>query len=228
MTGEGRADVRELRHARCRPTRQAVATRPAEQWGSTVYDAWLYALQPMFAPHGTAFPDYMRSDAWAAKDLQSGLGSYTELKHDTILFAKQLVAEAGGDFSKPQPAQLGRAGPGRLRAARGRRRPAEARPRPARAAHPRGRRPPRDGDRPAALPRRRPPAPSSPDKPISAADNKRLRSIGDALSAIWWRTSERSNPDPVDPRPVGRRRRHRDLAERRSSSSAPARSRRST
>ena len=57
----------------------------------------------MFTPHGSAFPDYMRSDAWAAKDLQSGLGSYTELKHDTILFAKQLVAEAGGDFSNRNP-----------------------------------------------------------------------------------------------------------------------------
>jgi hypothetical protein len=36
-------------------------------------------------------------------------------------------------------------------------------------------------------------------KSISAADNKRLRSLGDALSAIWWRTSERSNPDPSIP-----------------------------
>ena len=75
----------------------AVANRPTAQWGATVYDAWLYALQPVFAEHGTAYPDYMRSDVWAAKDLQTGLASYAELKHDTILYAKQAMAEAGGE-----------------------------------------------------------------------------------------------------------------------------------
>jgi hypothetical protein len=76
----------------------AMAQRPTEDWGGTVYDAWLYALQPMFATHGTAYPDYQRGDGWAAKALQSGLGSYAELKHDTILYAKQAFAEMGGDF----------------------------------------------------------------------------------------------------------------------------------
>ena len=36
-------------------------------------------------------------------------------------------------------------------------------------------------------------------KPIPAAADKRLRSVGDELSAIWWRTSERSNPNPAIP-----------------------------
>jgi len=80
---------------------KAVSTRPAKDWGSTVYDAWLYALEPMFVRHGTAFPDYMRSKAWSAKALQSGFGSYTELKHDTILFSKQLIAEGGDENSAP-------------------------------------------------------------------------------------------------------------------------------
>ncbi|MGZ4384977.1 MAG: DUF3160 domain-containing protein, partial [Gaiellaceae bacterium] len=53
-------------------------------------------LQPMFEPHGTAFPDFMRTRTWTAKDTQSALGSYTELKHDTVLLAKQYAAEAGG------------------------------------------------------------------------------------------------------------------------------------
>ena len=29
----------------------------AADWAATVYDAWLYALEPMWAPHGEAFPD---------------------------------------------------------------------------------------------------------------------------------------------------------------------------
>ncbi|NLI19147.1 MAG: DUF3160 domain-containing protein [Actinomycetales bacterium] len=79
----------------------AVADRPVEEWGNTVYDAWLYAIAASFAKRGTAFPDLQRSEAWAAKALQSGLGSYAELKHDTILYAKQAFAEMGGDFEEP-------------------------------------------------------------------------------------------------------------------------------
>jgi Protein of unknown function (DUF3160) len=74
---------------------QLVDDRSPDQWAGTVYDAWLYALQPQFAERGGAYPDFMRSDAWAAKSLQTGLGSYTELKHDTILYAKQGTAGEG-------------------------------------------------------------------------------------------------------------------------------------
>jgi hypothetical protein len=73
----------------------AITTRPDEAWGSTVYDAWLAAIEPMWLPHGTAFPDFMQSEAWTAKDHQTGFGSYAELKHDTILYTKQAVGEMG-------------------------------------------------------------------------------------------------------------------------------------
>ena len=79
--------------------RTATAARTTGDWGATVYDAWLYALQPMWHPHGEAYPPFMRTDAWAAKAHQSGFGSYTELKHDTILYAKQGIAE--GDMEPP-------------------------------------------------------------------------------------------------------------------------------
>ena len=38
----------------------------------------------------------MQTDAWTAKSLTSLLGSWTELKHDTALYAKQIYAEMGG------------------------------------------------------------------------------------------------------------------------------------
>jgi hypothetical protein len=75
--------------------RAAVAARPDQAWGATVYDAWLAALEPMWLPHGEAFPDFMRSDAWAAKAHQTGFGSHAELRHDTILYTKQFVGEMG-------------------------------------------------------------------------------------------------------------------------------------
>jgi hypothetical protein len=45
----------------------------------------------------------MQNAAWTRKDLQTALGSWTELKHDTILYAKQVMAEmgAGGDPEPP-------------------------------------------------------------------------------------------------------------------------------
>jgi hypothetical protein len=80
-----------------------VASRAPGDWAGTVYDAWLYAIQPSWTPHGSAYPDLMQTDAWSAKAHQSGLGSYTELKHDTVLYAKQGYAE--GEGPPPPPAE---------------------------------------------------------------------------------------------------------------------------
>jgi hypothetical protein len=93
-----------------------ILERPPADWGGTVYDAWLHALEPALLPHGAAYPPMMRTDAWAAKGLVSGLGSYAQLKHDTILYTKQSVAEGGGDEPKvpprnwvePEPVAFGR------------------------------------------------------------------------------------------------------------------------
>ncbi len=78
--------------------------REPSDWASTVYDAWLYALEPKWTANGIAHPGFMQTEAWTAKDLMTGLGSYTELKHDTILYAKQAVlAEGGGDWVEVEP-----------------------------------------------------------------------------------------------------------------------------
>jgi len=79
--------------------RDLVAERAPADWGSTVYDAWLYAILPMWLPHGVAYPDYMQTETWAALAHQAGFGSYAELKHDTVLYAKQTFAE--GDAPLP-------------------------------------------------------------------------------------------------------------------------------
>jgi hypothetical protein len=43
----------------------------------------------------------MQSQAWTRKNLQTYLGSYTELKHDTVLYAKQVMVEMGGGGIQP-------------------------------------------------------------------------------------------------------------------------------
>jgi hypothetical protein len=80
-----------------------VANRDASHWAGTVYDAWLYAIAPMWSPHGLAYPEFMRTDAWAAKAHTTGFGSYAELKHDTLLYAKQAFAEGEGPAVPAEP-----------------------------------------------------------------------------------------------------------------------------
>jgi len=67
-----------------------------DTWTENVYWSWLYALQPIIEVKDESFPEFMRTQAWTRKDLNTALGSYTELKHDTILYAKQVMAEMGG------------------------------------------------------------------------------------------------------------------------------------
>ncbi len=76
--------------------RSQLAGLDTDTWTENVYWSWLYSLKPVFAVKGEQFPEFMRTQAWLRKDLQTALGSYTELKHDTILYAKQVMAEMGG------------------------------------------------------------------------------------------------------------------------------------
>ncbi len=58
-------------------------------WTQNLYWLWLYSLTPLLNPKGTGYPMYMQSPAWIDKELITALGSWTELRHDTILYAKQ-------------------------------------------------------------------------------------------------------------------------------------------
>lgn len=67
-----------------------------ETWIQNLYWSWLYTLLPLVQEKPEGYPSFMRNSAWARKELNTYLGSWTELKHDTILYAKQVYAEAGG------------------------------------------------------------------------------------------------------------------------------------
>jgi len=73
-----------------------VAQLEQEDWTQNLYWAWLYAFHPLIEAKDNRYPPFMRNTAWTHKDLQTALGSWTELKHDTILYAKQVMAELGG------------------------------------------------------------------------------------------------------------------------------------
>lgn len=65
-------------------------------WTQNLYWSWLYTLAPLTETKGQGYPFFMQNQAWTRKQLETYLGSWTELKHDTILYAKQVYAEMGG------------------------------------------------------------------------------------------------------------------------------------
>jgi len=58
-------------------------------WNRNLYWAWLYALKPLLKEFGEGYPTFMQTQAWQDRELQAALASWTELRHDTILYAKQ-------------------------------------------------------------------------------------------------------------------------------------------
>ncbi len=74
-----------------------------DSWTQNLYWSWLYVFQPIIEPKGESYPAFMQTQAWARKDLNTVLGSWTELKHDTILYAKQVMAEMGGGGDDANP-----------------------------------------------------------------------------------------------------------------------------
>ena len=67
-------------------------------WQQNLYNGWLWVLKSVWAVNENTenLPFFMQNQAWYDKNIQTGLGSYAELKHDTVLYAKQPVAEMGG------------------------------------------------------------------------------------------------------------------------------------
>ncbi len=76
----------------------ALATVPDSAWFSSLASKHLHVVGQLARPRGPSFPAFMRTPAWEAKQVETFLGSYTQLKHDTVLYAKQVYAEGDGGF----------------------------------------------------------------------------------------------------------------------------------
>lgn len=66
------------------------------KWQSDMYYGWLWTLKSLLNPFGKGYPSFMTNQAWQDKSLNTALGSWSELRHDTILYGKQSGAECGG------------------------------------------------------------------------------------------------------------------------------------
>ena len=60
-----------------------------KDWNQNLYWGWLYSLKALIDEFPEGYPSFMRTEAWEKKELNAALASWTELRHDTILYAKQ-------------------------------------------------------------------------------------------------------------------------------------------
>jgi len=71
------------------------AALEAKEWAQNLYWNWLYCLMPLLYEKGAGFPYFMQTIAWLDKELTTALASWAELRHDTILYAKQSMSPCG-------------------------------------------------------------------------------------------------------------------------------------
>jgi hypothetical protein len=66
-----------------------------DKWTQNLYWSWIYTLNGMVGDTPEGYPGFMLTDKWQRKELNTYVSSLTELKHDTILYSKQVMAEMG-------------------------------------------------------------------------------------------------------------------------------------
>jgi len=83
----------------------------AAEWNRNLYWSWLYALKPLLVEYGDGYPTFMQTRDWREKELDTALASWAELRHDTILYAKQSytmkATSAGPGFELPEKPVVG-------------------------------------------------------------------------------------------------------------------------
>ncbi len=72
------------------------------QWNTNLYWSWLYTLKALLVDLPEGYPNFMRTQAWQRHQLHTALTSWTQLRYDTILYAKQSYS-AGGSAPRPTP-----------------------------------------------------------------------------------------------------------------------------
>ncbi len=87
--------------------KELFADEDAAVWSASLYSGWLNTLRPLLTKKGKGYPMFMQNDEWVKKDMETFAGSYAELKHDTILYAKQNMAEMGGGDEEEIPDDRG-------------------------------------------------------------------------------------------------------------------------
>jgi len=85
------------------------ATMTDADWMKNLYTAWMWTISSLFTwqkANLAELPRFMQSPLWDAKTLMTASGFWTELRHATILYAKQSFAERGGGPGECDPRKI--------------------------------------------------------------------------------------------------------------------------
>lgn len=80
--------------------REKLSQENALLWSASLYAGWLNTLRPLLKDKGEGYPVFMQNEEWNRKNLECFSGSFAELKHDTVLYTKQVIAEMGGGYDE--------------------------------------------------------------------------------------------------------------------------------
>ncbi|HDS09743.1 MAG TPA: DUF3160 domain-containing protein, partial [Firmicutes bacterium] len=79
-----------------------------KEWNKNLYWSWLYALKILVTnDYAKDYQTFMKTEAWLDKELNTALSSWSSLRHDTILYAKQSytmdIETTAMPFDEPKP-----------------------------------------------------------------------------------------------------------------------------
>ncbi|MCJ7751692.1 MAG: DUF3160 domain-containing protein [Armatimonadetes bacterium] len=77
--------------------RAEFASKTDADWRRNLYWGWVWVFKGLIEPPGAGYPSFMLTDAWLDKELNTALASWAEMRHDTILYAKQSYTAECGD-----------------------------------------------------------------------------------------------------------------------------------
>ena len=92
-----------------KPSLNAMKQRMTEiDWNETIATQWMQTLKTISdKENNTPYPYFMNTPEWDKKNLNAILASWTELKHDAILYAKQPMGAECGGGGVPDPVVKG-------------------------------------------------------------------------------------------------------------------------
>jgi hypothetical protein len=72
------------------------------EWNRNLYFSWIYTLKSLLKEYNASYPTFMQTKMWVDKQLHTALASWAELRHDTILYAKQSYTPIKATGMPPQ------------------------------------------------------------------------------------------------------------------------------
>ncbi|MFY0685767.1 MAG: DUF3160 domain-containing protein [Cyclobacteriaceae bacterium] len=76
--------------ARLEAMKYLISTYDDEYWSQSFYSSWLNAIRSVASqPEGNGAPFFTKTGAWRHQKMNTQLASWTQLRHDNLLYAKQ-------------------------------------------------------------------------------------------------------------------------------------------